>query len=165
MSDIKNADTYQCVHCGHPTDEHPIVAERKKYAEVLCSEPTPAFIEAINAFERNFRYPDEIHFDPEFWLTHAHQQVEEAEESFEEGDREHMVVELGDTILVCWRAMQIFGSDSPETVLRERMDLNLDEKGADAIMEKYTEWWRSLQGDGGRNSRNLDTGKQQEAGR
>lgn len=103
------------------------------------------FVERINGFEQNFHYPDDIQFDPEFWLEHAHQQVEEAEESHAEGDTEHMVVELGDTILVCWRAMQIFGDAPPEEIISDRMDLNLDEKGAEAIIQKYTEWWRSIQ--------------------
>lgn len=105
------------------------------------------FVDAINEFEQNFRYPDDIQFDPEFWIEHARQQIDEVEESYDEGDIEHMVVEFGDTILVCWRAMQIFGdiSQGPEGILRERMNLNFDEKGADEIMRKYTEWWRNLQ--------------------
>lgn len=107
------------------------------------------FVGRINEFESGFQYPEDIQNDPEFWLEHVHQQIDEAEDSYQDGDQEHMVAEFGDAILVCWRAMQVFGNTPPEDILIGRMDLNIDEKGYEAIMEKYTEWWRSQQSGGG----------------
>lgn len=101
------------------------------------------FAEKVNEFEKGFQYPEDIQNNPQFWVDHVRQQIQEAENSYEAGDLEHMVVEFGDAILVCWRAMQVFGEDPPEEILNSRIEQNLSEKGYDSIMKKYTEWWRS----------------------
>lgn len=110
-----------------------------------------SFIQEINEFERGFIYPHDMHFNPEFWIGHAKQQLDEVYDSFKMEDYPHMNHEFADTILVCWRALQIFGNKPPEEIIRERMNINMDEKGYENIMKKYIDWWNCSECQGGKN--------------
>lgn len=110
--------------------------------QILSLDGSPLLADRINEFQSYFRYPDDMHYEPEFWLWFAQHQIDEIEECYGEDDIEHMIEEFADTILVCWKAIQVLSDDPIEKVMEERIDLNLDTKGADKIMEKYTEWWR-----------------------
>lgn len=102
-------------------------------------EPPLDFLERVFEFNQQFDYGD-LHDDPEFWLAMLEHQIRESEEAYEEGDTDHMCKEAADAVLVAFQFMRSCGDAPPHHYVRARMT-NAEERGIDAIVDKYLDWY------------------------